>query len=108
MISLRELRRNLIAAGCTLSVILLFAALWHLAGAPMSGRLSISAEQLRSIDRAALVLPVEARNRFKYDTLVELEIRCGQRAVSDTDMDRAIDRVLKMAPVPALSFCDAT
>lgn len=70
----------------------------------MSKRLSVSTDQLRSVDVAAQSLPVEARNRFKYSVLFELEIHSGQRAVSDTDIERAIARTLRTMPAPAMAL----
>lgn len=75
----------------------------------MARRLSISAEQLRAIDIAAMALPIESRTMLKFHVIGSLEMTCGLRAVSDTDIDLAINRALKIMPVPttALLSCDA-
>ena len=67
----------------------------------MGRYLSISAEQLRALYVAATAIPSIARTKFKFDVLVELEHRHGRTAVSDVDISRAIDYVMRTAPAPA-------
>jgi len=72
--------------------------------------LSISSVQLLRIDKAAMPLPSFIRNRFKYGVLVELEHRHGRVAVSDGDIDKAVDYVMThempnaLAPAIALGM----
>ena len=70
----------------------------------MGRYLSISAEQLRALDVAATALPSIGRTKFKFDVLVELERRHGRAAVSDVDISRAIECVMRTAPMVLL--CD--
>jgi len=72
----------------------------------MGRLLSVSAEQLRSIDDAAQVLPPDSRNMFRFHVVCTLQKECGSRAVTDADINRALDRAFKMMPVPALALLE--
>lgn len=64
----------------------------------MTARLSISAEQYRTIDAAAATLRVSARDKFRHDLLCWLELNCDCRTVSNDDIQQGIAATIGIVP----------
>ena len=69
-------------------------------GAVMRTKLSIFADQLLTIDKAASFVRATSRNVFKFAVICSLERQCAGRMATDDELERAIITALKITPVP--------
>jgi hypothetical protein len=56
----------------------------------MRKRMTLSADQMRQLDAVSATLRVQDRDRFRFDVIRYLELKCGLRPVSNQELEQAI------------------
>jgi hypothetical protein len=65
----------------------------------MRQRLSLSADQVRQLDAVSATLRVHDRDKFRFDVIRALELRCGLRPVSNNELEQAISDTVGIVPL---------